>query len=280
MSYQPQVDIHCHLLPDWDDGPRNLDEALAIARSAAEAGLQAIVATPHVDREMISRPDRPAHEIPAAAQRLQHEIEAAGIGLRVLPGAEVTLSPGLPSRLADEPWLCVGGLGRHVLLELPPGAPWTGDVDEVLFQIALRGVTPILAHPERYQDMQRDASLAQRVAGRGVLLQVTAHALAHDQGPAGQAAKCIVKAGLASFVASDTHTPGPNALSELAQASRTVASLLSEEGARRILVENPRLLLEGRDILPVDRSTATQLGAETKPPFLRRLFSLGRRRGI
>ena len=181
MPYQPRVDIHCHLLPNWDDGPHNLDEALAIARSAEAAGLQAIVATPHVDRETISRADRPAREIPAATERLQHEIQQVGIDLRVLPGAEVTLSPALPARLADEPWLCVAGLEQHILVELPPGAPWTSEVDELLFQIALQGLTPILAHPERYEDVQRDRDVARRASGRGILLQVTARSLSHDQ---------------------------------------------------------------------------------------------------
>ena len=200
VSDRPRVDIHCHLFANWDDGPRNLDEALAIARSAEAAGLQAIVATPQVDRETISRADRPARKILAATERLQHEIQQAGIDLRVLPGAEVTLSPALPARLTDEPWLCVAGLGQHILVELPSGAPWTSEVDEMLFQIALRGLSPILAHPERYEDVQRDRDVARRASGRGILLQVTARSLSHDQGLAGQTARSLVQAGLVSFI--------------------------------------------------------------------------------
>lgn len=279
MALTPRIDIHCHLLPDWDDGPRNMAESLAMARRASASGVQTIVATPHVERESVSRPDRPASTIAAAVQQLQQQIEAEGIDLRVLPGAEVALSPTLPSRLADEPWLCLGGqdgYNRHILVELPPGAPWTSEVDEVLFQIALRGVSPILAHPERYADVQRDIALARRAAERGVLLQITARSLAEDRSPAGQSARALAQAGLVSFVASDAHT---SACGLMIEAASTLTALLGVEGAQQVLVENPRRLLEGHDVRPAASSAVAREGGQTsKQPFFSRLLGLGRGR--
>lgn len=248
MSVLPTVDIHCHLLPDWDDGPQKLDESLRMAARAAESGIQSVVTTPHVGRELGNKPERPAHEIAEATARLQQEIQNAGIDLKVVAGAELMLKVNLADRIAAEPWLSVGGRGRHALVELPPFGPWTDNVDQMLFEIALQGVTPILAHPERYSDVQRDWSLAANVAKRGVLLQITADSLIGADRTTGLISRRLLQEGCVSFVASDAHSVNGVLPGEVAD---TVLSIAGEENARQILEENPRRLLAGEAVQPI-----------------------------
>src|SRR5688500_7159720 len=87
---EPSVscDIHCHLLPDWDDGPRTLEQSLQMARRAADNHIRGILVTPHVGRELHGIVERPAHEIPQATESLQQQLRANGIELELTAGAE------------------------------------------------------------------------------------------------------------------------------------------------------------------------------------------------
>src|SRR5215216_4307423 len=86
----PEADLHCHILPDWDDGPSTLDESLGMARRAAAVGIKKILVTPHVGR-VLRGPEKPSREIPTATAWLNQEIQAAGIPIELLPGAELSL---------------------------------------------------------------------------------------------------------------------------------------------------------------------------------------------
>ena len=273
MPLSLEVDIHCHLLPAWDDGPASPEDSLRLATRLAQGGVRTVFVTPHVDREEVVRPGRLASHIARQVEELQGQVHQAGITLDLLPGAEVMLSPGLPTRLPDEPWLCLGSSGsragaesasaRHILVEMGTGAPWTPEVDALLFQIALQQVTPILAHPERYPDIQRDTGIARALASRGVLLQISAASLLSSRGTTASTARVLLQEGLAAFVASDAHAAQGVVLE---RACAQVETLLGEEEARQVLVENPRRLLEGRPIFVTPRPPSPA------PSLLSRLF--------
>ncbi len=250
MSSSRKADIHCHLLPQWDDGPRSLESALKMARRAAENGISDILVTPHVGRDLsgIGIAKLPAaQKIPAAVTALQDAVRADGLTLNLWPSAELVLSPDLPAQLDREPGLATGRAQRYVLLELLPGAPWTDGVDDILFHVALRGLTPIMAHPERYSDVQRDVEVARRAASRGNLFQLTAASLL-SKGAIRETAFRLLDAGLISFVASDAHQAEdiwPQQVEEI------LTARLGEEGCRKLqanalaLVPDPSL--DGED---------------------------------
>lgn len=271
MPISLSADIHCHLLPAWDDGPPSIGESLLLATRLAQSGVQSIFVTPHVDREEVTRPERHAFQIKLAVQELRGQTRGAGLAVELIEGAEVMLSPGLPERLPDQPWLCLGSSAssiepaqaRFMLVELGPGAPWTPEVDALLFQVALQQVTPILAHPERYADIQHDRSIARALAGRGVLLQISAPSLLSSRGATASTARALLQEGLASFVASDAHSSKGVVLE---QACAQVEALLGEQGARQVLVENPRRLAQGQPIAVAPRAPTPA------PSLLSRLF--------
>jgi len=99
------ADIHCHLLPAWDDGPPSLPDALLLAKRLEQSGVGTVFVTPHVDREEVARPERQARDIKRAVEELQAQARQAGLALELIAGAEVLLWPGLPERLPNEPWL-------------------------------------------------------------------------------------------------------------------------------------------------------------------------------
>lgn len=233
------ADLHCHLLPDWDDGPRNFDESLQLATRAVESGIKTILVTPHVGRAFGSKTERDARQIATATAELEREIKERGVAINLVPGAELILTPGLAQRVANEPWLTVGGQGRHVLVECPFNT-WTEGIDRILFEMSLNGVTPIIAHPERLSDVQKDLSIIKAVAERGAMLQITARSLTGSDRRTRKCSEQLLAAGLVSLVASDAHRENHVAINDVVS---LVAAAVGEEMAHQILVENPANIL-------------------------------------
>lgn len=271
----PEADLHCHILPDWDDGPRDLDESLRMARRAAESGIRRILVTPHVGRT-VRGPEKPSREIPGATEMLNKEITAAGIPIELIPGAELSLSaPELPERVARHPWLTIGGQSQYILLE-SPFPEWPEFGEKMLFQLSLKGVSIIIAHPERYLNVQRDMAIIEKAVGQGALLQITARSFLNaDSRPTYKTAMTMLERGMVSIIAGDLHT---DAGIQLADAVDVVVATVGEEAARRIFIENPRRILAGeyvsspeiRPVPPKKSFFGALFGRRAKPtPYAR-----------
>jgi len=194
--------MHCHILPGLDDGAVSFEEALAMARMAAADGVRTIVATPHMDdRYVYPEPER----VRDLTGRLNELLEAEGLPLRVLPGAEVRTGMDLVERLQAGKIMTVGDGGKYVLVELPTSgvAVYAG---ELFFRLQVAGYTPILAHAERVDQFRREPRLLQDLRDRNVRVQVNAESLS---GKAGRVlrnfALRLVKDGLVDVLGSDGH---------------------------------------------------------------------------
>jgi protein-tyrosine phosphatase len=256
------IDLHCHLLPGIDDGPATTAESLALATELAADGVRSAAATPHVRPDF---PDVVGDELGARRAELQGAIDAAGIQLQVLPGAEVDLTYGL--ELSDDELrvLSLGGGGSALLVETPYG-PVSDLFEEQLFSLTLRGFRPLLAHPERNRAFQETPERLAGLTGRGVLLQVTAEALLRSprRSATGRLAADLVERGLVSVLASDAHG-GHIARESLSQGLAAARKLVGPRAS--VLVEDaPAAIVAG-----------LQLPDPPRREVRRRLF--GRRRG-
>lgn len=238
-----EIDLHCHILPNWDDGPQSVEESLRMAARAAATGLKTIAVTPHVGRSFAHSAEHEDADIPAATAVLQSQIRAHGIDITLVSGAEITLaSPDLAERIGAEPWLTLGGYGRYTLVEAP-FAQWPVYAPQLIQQIVAQGVIPIVAHPERYPEVQRDIRIMEQVVAMGALLQVTARSLlGNDNRKAFQTTRKLIDAGLVALVASDVHAAKGVLPCEVV--GKLIAAV-GETAARTILVENPARVLQG-----------------------------------
>lgn len=243
----PEVDLHCHILPQWDDGPPCVEESLHLARKAADSGIKRILVTPHVGRAFGSRPERPAQCIVAGVKLLQEQIDECGIEIELVPGAELTLSPiDFVERVIAEPWLTFGGKRRHVLVESPFHF-WPEWASQILFELALHEITPIIAHPERLSDAQKDTGFLRELVSRGVLLQITARSVVTSQRQIKACCRQLLEAGLVAIVASDAHVARHIWPREV---EKEIIAIVGEAAAQQILVENPRAILDGETLTP------------------------------
>jgi len=137
------IDYHCHILPGLDDGAHDVSEAIEIARVLEETGFCEVYCTPHCIRGVY---DNAPKNVQSAVIELQKEIDRAGIKLKLHPGMEYYLDEYFYRCLTDLQTL---GDTQMVLVESPSQTE-PGAIKDAIFQIIRRGLTPVFAHPERY----------------------------------------------------------------------------------------------------------------------------------
>jgi protein-tyrosine phosphatase len=240
------VDIHAHVLPGIDDGPRDLEGALALLRAAADSGTTTIAATPHL------RSDFPDVHIEELAGRLQAVRDAAAceqIPIQVVCGAEASLLWALEAPDEDLRLATYHERGTHLLVETPAGSG--SELDHLLYQLRLRGLRIILAHPERRYEFQRDISQIQDLVDQGVLLQINADSLLGGgrRSAARRLAEQLCTEGLVHALASDGHRSRSwRPVTRLALGVKAAATLVGEERARWMSADAPRAILAGTEL--------------------------------
>jgi protein-tyrosine phosphatase len=247
------IDFHNHVIPGVDDGARDPEQALEALRAFHEQGVRTVVATPHVSGALTADPRALAArlaELDGGWEALQGV--AGGVpGLRVLRGAEVMLDTPQPD--LSDPRLRLGGTG-FVLVEfpfmtVPPNAT------QALFELRMKGWTPVLAHPERYGNASPGLAEAEEWRRVGALLQVNAGSLLGRYGDGAQRqAWALLGRGWADFLSSDYHARGR---CPVAECRAHLEARGAGEQAALLMDENPRRMLAGEAPLPV-------------PPFARR----------
>lgn len=241
------VDIHCHILPNVDDGASGMDEAMVMARLAVESGVSAIAATPHFygNRDSLE-------QIPVIMDRfdaLQAEIKGAGLPLKLYPGVEVLSTPETP-KLAAKRLLPTLGRGNYFLTEFffDENAVF---MDQTLKQIAALGYTPLIAHPERYFAVQKDTRTVQRWFREGYAIQVNKGSVLGAFGARSEmAAKDLLRGGFAHVVASDAHH-ADRRTPHMGRVVQWCREELGPEYTQVLFSDNPGRIIMGREPVPV-----------------------------
>ena len=224
-------DLHTHILPCVDDGAKDLETALEMIRFAAENHTRAIVLTPHViaeEREdflrQIERHRRGFDQISEAAKEL---------GVAIYLGGEVRISPFLYENIFHLP-LPTLNKSHYVLTEFPPYFPAPA-YKQVLYDFLDAGYIPIIAHPERYDAVQRDPALLEEWVKLGCHLQITAGSVMGDFGRQIRSlSEQLIKNDLVCLVASDAHDPKYRNANLLPVYQR-IAELISPEYAELVV---------------------------------------------
>lgn len=245
------IDIHVHILPFMDDGSADMENSLAMAGIAWDDGISALVATPHV---MAGAYDNSKADILLQVDKVNTMLKESGNPVKVLPGAEYYLEPDLPGQLARGEALTLNDSGRYLLVELPSALvpDYTG---QVLYEIQLQGVIPIIAHPERNAGFMRNPQLLKSFVDKGVLAQVTSISVTGLFGrTVRQAALDFIENGLAHAIASDAHSVNGRA-PVLYRAAAEIERLYGLDLAQALVMNNPRRIVDG---LPLEAMPAVK----------------------
>lgn len=242
------IDLHSHILPGLDDGARTIDESRDMARVASSEGVTAITATPHV------RGDFPttAEQMERAVDELNKDFAQERIDVAVLHGGEIDLE--WLNTMAEEEIerFSLAQTGRYLLVEVPL-IGWPLYLDSRVFELRSANITPLLAHPERNREVQRNPATLDAATRAGALVQVTAASLDGRLGRrVKQACERLLELELVHVLASDAHAPAVRQ----GGLSNAVAILRDEGLARYLTEEVPAAIISGETI--PTRSTSTR----------------------
>ena len=235
MGVSGFVDLHCHVLPGVDDGPKTLEDSRALLEAAYFSGTAAMVATSHFNFQYVFEPARAAQLI----DRLERESEAAPLLFR---GCELELNDESLRAFFQQPQAYTLNGGRYALVEPPLRFP-ADRMPALLGRFLGAGVTPILAHPERSPLLQAQPRLAAAWVSAGGLLQVTASSFLGRMGRRAEAlAHSLLDSKLLHFAASDAHDVAKRP-PDLRPAYGFVRERAGQAAAARLFTHNPSLVV-------------------------------------
>lgn len=193
------IDLHTHILPDWDDGAADMAEAVRMIEVARGDGITGIALTPH-----IFRATKHGGDGNGLKARIGEFIkEAASEGVSFYPGAEVYIHTDMIAHI-QEFELKVNG-SDYVFIEFPATQVPSG-TRILAYQMMLAGLIPIISHPERNAVFVRMPELLFDLIKQGALAQLTAQSLTGEFGTVIQkAAESFLRHGLVHLIASDAH---------------------------------------------------------------------------
>lgn len=232
------IDLHCHLLPGIDDGARDLETSLAMARVASADGITTIACTPHILPGVYNN-SGPA--IRAARDQLQQALDEAGIPIGLVTGADAHVTPELGAQLRDGRALTLNN-SRYFLLE-PPHHVLPPRLEDHVFGLQAAGFVPVLTHPERLTWLDQHYDLVKRLVYSGVLMQLTAGSLTGRFGRRPRYwAERMLDEGFCHLLATDAHDPVQRA-PLLAEARDHAARRLGPEEAMHLVLTRPQGIL-------------------------------------
>jgi len=237
------IDLHLHYVPGVDDGVKTVADAVRLCQGLAAIGYAQLVTTPHIRSGMFE--NRKAGLVDAF-----NALKAEVAGAPGMPTLDLAAEHHCDSVFAD--LLHKGDLlpypgGRSVLIEfayetLPLG------FEQLLFRIGLKGLRPVLAHPERYAPLFKSTQALERFLDQDLGLQLDLMSLIGKYGRSPQrAAERMVEEGVYTVAASDAHHPDD--VPRVAEAISALISLVGDDEAEILLRDNPALLLAGKPTL-------------------------------
>lgn len=233
------IDLHCHILPELDDGSRSLEESLAMARMAVDSGVKAMAATPHCA-------EGNAREVMETWSLLRQALEEAQIPLKLLPGMEIFGTPETPRLLREGKLITLNG-SRYPLIEFS----FRSDAEQetgILRSVCKMGFRPVVAHPERYDFVRENPEIVNRWHRMGCLLQVNRGSLlGRFGGSVRMMAEELTARGFVAAVASDAHSPRVRT-PWMADVRELLAQEISPRYARALLRDNPGRILKDEPI--------------------------------
>lgn len=197
-------DIHCHIIPNVDDGSGNMNDSIEMAQLAADSGVKALAATPHCNVPGMFDNFWSA-ELENKLALLQGELNKRDIPLTVCRGQEVFLSKNFEEHLKNGRFITLNN-SRYMLAELDFRTDEATAVSR-LQRLASYGYIPIVAHPERYGFVAENPHAVKRIHSSGCLVQINKGSVMGEFGPyVRRTAEYIMELRQADFVASDAHS--------------------------------------------------------------------------
>lgn len=236
-------DMHCHILPGVDDGPISIDEAINMAIMAKTCGIQAIFATPHYI-EGVEYPDAIFNK--KVFDNLNYQLFNRGIDIKIYFGNEVYSTPNIIN-LLEKGHVATLNNSNYMLIELPMH-DMPVYIESIIYNLKLKNITPIIAHPERNSKIIEDPNVLYDFISRGTLAQLNLPSLLGMYGESvKKTARILLKHNMIHFVGTDAHRPR-NRYYNIKESVDILSSIIGKEKTLKIIRNNPESIVEKTNI--------------------------------
>ena len=233
------VDIHSHIIADIDDGSKDIEMTINMLKKAELSGTTDIIATPHFMR---GRFEVEYNEVLKKVDELRELSRKNNIDINIYAGQEVYYSKNILEYYNDK---LIGTINntKYMLIELPIVEFNIDEVINVIYELQIRGITPIIAHPERYKQFIKKPSMINTLAKEGMLFQLNAGSITGSFGKeVKKTATKYLENNIYSFMGSDAHRDRGR------DTDIKEALNILERSQRKEFINNGRLMLENEEV--------------------------------
>ena len=239
------IDFHNHIIPNLDDGSKSIDMSINMLKEAQAQGITDIVNTVHYQHPKMEKKDTSYEFIINEINKFQKIAYDNNIDIKIHAASEVFFKFNLVEIL-DNP-ITTFGNGKYMLIEFQRLSFPKGYEDEI-FKVQLKGVNPIIAHPERYRGIQKNINLAKKWIDRGYLIQIDCASIIGGFGKETQITAIeLLKNGLCHLIGSDAHND-KNRNFFLKSTLLEIEKIIGKESTS-IIINNSKKILNGEPCL-------------------------------
>ena len=242
------IDIHSHIVFDVDDGPSTIEESLALIGESYRQGVRTIVSTSHRRRDLFKTPEEKIWE---NFKQVKGAAEAKFEGLEILYGGELYYNNALLDKLEHHKVPRMAGT-QFALIEFSMTTPWK-EIHEAVNKLLMLGVTPIIAHIERYNALENQEDRVRELINMGCYTQInSAHVLkaklfGDKYRQFKKRARYFLEKNVVHIVASDMHNLDKRP-PYMDQAREIIEELYGSSRAYNLFEGNAKTLLENKDL--------------------------------
>lgn len=230
------IDIHSHIIPGIDDGSKDIDITIEMLKNAANDGTSSIVATPHF---CFDYGKATITEVKQYVEKLNLLVQKENIDIKIFSGQEVYFYEGM---IADYKNGITGTINdsRYMLIEFPMDK-FPENAFDVLYELKIKNIVPIIAHVERYRYIVDDPSFINKLIDEEYLFQLNAGSIEGKFGSSIQkTAEILLKNGIYSFIGSDAHSNGRRCTG--LKATLDICKDIDENSSEMFLANSEKLL--------------------------------------
>lgn len=233
------IDIHSHILNNIDDGSKDIEMSINMLKKAELSGTTDIIATPHFMR---GRFEVEYNEVLNRVENLKKISRDNNIDINIYAGQEVYYSRNILEYYSDK---MIGTINntRYMLIELPMLEFDINEVINNIYELQIRGITPIIAHPERYKIFIKKPSMINMLIKEGMLFQLNAGSITGAFGKdVKKTAAKYLENNIYSVIGSDAHRDRGR------DTDMREALNILEEHKKEEFINNGRVILENKDV--------------------------------
>jgi protein-tyrosine phosphatase len=233
------IDIHSHVLYGIDDGSKTIEESIDLLRQYKEMGFNEIVVTPHY----IENSNYVANN--KEKQKLLKTLKEEGINLYL--GNEVFINNDLEELLQKQEISTINN-SRYLLIEFPMNQK-IKTITNTIYELKIKGIIPIIAHPERYEYVKKDINIVKEWIEEGAILQSNYGSIMGIYGEtAKKTIKKLLKQNLISLLATDIHFPNSEIYNTIEKSRKKIKKITGEEKFIELTITNPKKIIKNKEI--------------------------------